>query len=110
MTIATSTALTIGALALTAASTGYAIASAPGTPPAPPIPKPPPGAPPPPAPPPAAPTAAQADTGVARIRRQQSRRFGLQQTLLTTPLGGAGTVGGPTATGPMTTGKGLLGS
>lgn len=46
--------------------------------------------PPPVAPPPPAPTETQADEGVARERRRQQRRYGVADTLLTSPLGNAG--------------------
>lgn len=110
MAIATTTALALATVAVAAAGTAYSIASAPDTPPAPPIPKPPPAPPGAPEPPPPAPSATEAGAGPARIRRQQSRRFGLQQTLLTTPLGGAGTSGGSGVPGTMQPGgRGLLG-
>lgn len=99
----------IGAVAAVAGAT-YSIASAPSAPKAPSIPKPPPPPPGAPEPPPPAPSAADAEKGTARVRRQQQRRFGLQQTLLTTPLGGSsGTVGGAGMPGTARPGKTLLG-
>lgn len=53
-------------------------------------PAPPPKPPPPPEPPPPAPTAADAETAVTDERRKRQQRFGIAQTLLTSPLGGSG--------------------
>lgn len=79
-------------LAVGLASTGAALAKGspdlPKVPPPAKPPSPPALAPPPPIPPP--PSETQADEAVAGERRKQQRRFGISQTLLVSPLGGAG--------------------
>lgn len=95
-------AAVVGAVAAVA-GTAYSIATAPSVPPPPKPPAPPPIPPGVPAPPPLAPTVAEADAGIARQRRERSRAFGLDQTILNTPtLGGGpatGRAGGPSGTG-----------
>src|SRR5262245_20934441 len=54
-------------------------------------PMPPPRPPPPPEAPPPAPTMADAETAVAEERRKRQSRFGVANTLLTSPLGSTGT-------------------
>lgn len=76
-----------------AASTGLAISkgspSLPEVKPA----TPPPPAPPPPAAPPPAPTQTQADEAPAQAKRRRALAYGVEDTLLVSPLGQAGTAG-----------------
>lgn len=96
----------IVAVAAVAASVTVA-ATAPGPPKLEP-PKPPPPPPGAPEPPPQAPTREETGKGAARVRREQARRFGVQSTLLTDPLGSAGTVA-PSLGQQHTRRAGLLG-
>jgi hypothetical protein len=77
------------AAAAAAASTGLALSQATkGTPKLPPAPLPPPPAPPPPAaPPPFAPETPQEEPQ-AKAKRRREQGYGVEQTLLTSPLGG----------------------
>jgi hypothetical protein len=79
----------IASTALAATSTGIALSK--GGAKMPPIPAKPPAPPtPPPAPPlPPAPTATETEEVVGRDKRKQTQRFGVAQTLLASPLGGA---------------------
>jgi len=81
---------TIVGVALAAGTTAYSLSQ--GTPSLPTVnpPQNPPAPPPPPAP--AAPPPTTADTGtvLADDRKARARRFGVQETLLTSPLGGGG--------------------
>lgn len=78
----------VGAVA-TVAGTAATLASG-GGPDLPPVPKPkpPPAVPPPPATPPPPPTDTQAGEAVGEDRRKRATRFGVANTLLTSPLGG----------------------
>jgi hypothetical protein len=91
------TAALIAVIAGAAASVGTtAYAASKGGPnlPTPKQPLPPPAVPPPPAQVPAAPTETEAGEAVARERRKRIGRFGVEQTMLTTPLGGGRATGG----------------
>ena len=92
-------------VATSLATTGYALSK--GSPDLPKVepPKPPPPPPPPPEAPPPPPPDTAGDEGVAQERRKRAARFGVAQTLLTSPLGGGADL--PTAGGPGT--KSLLG-
>ncbi len=80
----------IAGLVISGAMTGYELSK--GTPDLPAVipPKPPPAPPAIPPPPPPPPTDTQAGQGVADNRRKQAARFGVQDTLLASPLGSTG--------------------
>jgi hypothetical protein len=100
----TSAVIAAVGVATALASTGYALSKGgPDLPPAPP----PPAAPPPPKPAPPLPTPpieADAEQGVGQERRKRAQRFGVESTLLASPLGG-----GSDLPGRGGTGKSLLG-
>lgn len=75
-------------VAASVATTSYTLAQ--GSPALPPVvtPKPPPPPPAVPPPPPKPPTDTQAGEGIAEDRRKRAGRFGIADTLLTSPLGG----------------------
>lgn len=79
-----------GIITAVAAVAGTAATLASGGPDLPPVPKPkpPPAVPPPPATPPPPPTDTQAGEAVGEERRKRATRFGVANTLLTSPLGG----------------------
>lgn len=97
------TIATIVAAAAATANAAYTISKgSPDLPKLPPPPRPPPPAPPPPATPPPPPTETAVDEAPAKAKRRRAAAFGLEQTLLASPLGSPN----PGAVG---TGRTLLG-
>lgn len=81
----------IASAALSAGSTAYSLSKGSGSPPPITPPPPPPPAPPPPAVAPPPPTETDAEAPVAAAKKRRQTAFGVDQTLLVSPLGGAGT-------------------
>ena len=99
----TGTIASVVAAAAAAASAGYTISQgSPSIPKLPPPPRPPPPVPPPPSAPPPPTTDTEVDEAPAKAKRRRATAFGLEQTLLTSPLGSPN----PGAVG---TGRTLLG-